>query len=445
MNARALRFLEIESRGKGTNANIISQTPKFLHSQYTDGIDLDLMQMLLGKLNDFDTMITISQKSQHPASLTRKLTEEAGKRELYGDVEGSCQAYEQLLDSRLGADIDGNDVRQGLLRCQLKLGRLDSVINQAYGMSTSNEANKKLRISDEFIPSAAEAAWRLGNWSVLDQITVVDIESIPDSNGRHQLCLSRVIHSLHEQSSSKFISSIQQARESVMTSLSSAARDSYSQSYPHLMQLHALQEIEHSSRNFFETSPSNDTHEALSNEWQHRLNFLSPDSTGSNVIVNTRLALCRMAKEPISEGQLWLDIGKKARKGGLFKVAEQCLTHADVAFCNLNNSRDDHKEKMAQESIGKVKLQFSKLKYALGETTTALNLIDDVVPSSIFHLDSEELQSFVSRSNQSVDIIGRFLLQATEWMVLDGLKSGSEIRSRYQTVLKLVPNWERGT
>ena len=308
-------------------------------------------------------------------------------------------------------------------------------------MSSKNSRND-LGISEDFLPSAAEAAWRLGRWSVLEQASDVDLESIVDPNDRHKMCLGRVMHAIHNKSTPNFVDAVQEARESVMTSLTSTARDSYTQSFPHLMQLHALREVELVSRDLLgDSSKSKENIGVLGDNWADRLNLSSPDSTGSNVIVNTRLALCRMANEPIAEGSRWLDIGKRARKGGLYQVAEQCLTHADVAF---GSSSDEIAISLARESIGKVKLQFAKLKYALGESTSALNLIENDIPSSVFHLHGEELQTFVSQSGQSVDTIGRLVLQATEWMVSDGLKGGTEIRNRYQTVLQLVPDWERG-
>ena len=95
--------------------------------------------------------------------------------------------------------------------------------------------------------------------------------------------------------------------------------------------------------------------------------------------------------------------------------------------------------------IGQVQLQFAKLKYAMGESTTALKVIEDGIPSPCFQLDGEHLKSFIVKStHESVEIVGRRILQSTEWMVSDGLKSKSEISNRYRTVLELAPNWERG-
>jgi hypothetical protein len=93
MNARALRFLEIESRSKcGLHIKVshdLPEGPKYLCSEYLEGIDLDLMRKLLGKLSDFDTMVQISRKNLlRESSLTNRLEEEASERELCGDIEG---------------------------------------------------------------------------------------------------------------------------------------------------------------------------------------------------------------------------------------------------------------------------------------------------------------------------------------------------------------------
>jgi hypothetical protein len=98
MNARALRFLEIESRSKcGMHIKIphdLTDGPKYLRSEYLEGIDLGLTRKLLGKLSDFDTMVLISRKNHlRESSLTIRLKEEASERELCGDIEGNHFLY----------------------------------------------------------------------------------------------------------------------------------------------------------------------------------------------------------------------------------------------------------------------------------------------------------------------------------------------------------------
>jgi hypothetical protein len=129
-----------------------------------------------------------------------------------------------------------------------------------------------------------------------------------------------------------------------------------------------------------------------------------------------------------------------ARKGGLYTVAQQSLTQANVAFCKSLSLNEQ-----AYESIGKVKLQVAKLKHAIGESTTALKLIEDDIPVSIFLMDEKRLETYIrSDKGQSSETVARRILQATEWMACGGLKSNPEIKDRYLTVLKLAPNWERG-
>ena len=50
---------------------------------------------------------------------------------------------------------------------------------------------------------------------------------------------------------------------------------------------------------------------------------------GSIPILNMRLTLARLASEStILEGELWLTMGKKVRKGELYHIASNALTHA---------------------------------------------------------------------------------------------------------------------
>lgn len=455
MRARALQFLEIDgrSRTQGTKNMDYDErgTQKFLGSDFLDGGDLKLTQMLLGQLNDFDTMMFVAQTNDR-TNLTVRLAEEADEREMYEDWEGAYQAYEQLLDSRIN---DGNNsqletveedltikAQKGLLRCLLKLGRLDSALNQAYGMSKIGQT-EKIQISTELLPSAVEAAWRLGNWPVLDNlVNTVNDESSIDANARYQISFGRTMHSLHSKSLARVDACLIDSRASVISSLSSAARDGYSRSYPYLLQLQALNEVEFISSILSDEKENSQTSFLdimTSKQWTKRLEVSTPDITGSSTIMNARLVLSRMENEPYIEGTMWLDIGKVARKGGLYRVSQNSFTQANVAFCKTLNLN-----KQARESIGKVKLQVAKLKHAVGESTTALKLIEDDIPASIFQMDDKQLQTYFSSTDaESRETIARRILQATEWMACDGLKSTQDIKDRYLTALKLAPNWER--
>ena len=460
MRARALQFIEIDGRsrailnGENNSPKVdINGTTKFLTSDFLDGVDLKLTQMLLGQLNDFDSMMFVAQKN-HNKNLTVRLTEEAAEREMYEDWEGAYQAYEQLLDSRLNVENQSHldpaventksGAQKGLLRCLLKLGRLDSALNQSYGMSKQDKTQKNMQVCAELLPSAAEAAWRLGNWPVLDSlVNSLSDESSIDANARYHISFGRTMHSLHSKSHAKVISCLKDSRATIVSSLSSAARDGYSRSYPYLMQLQALQEVECISTMFFDDQTNfrkSFLDVVTSKQWSDRLEVSTPDITGSSAILNVRLVLSRMANEPYVEGLMWLGIGKMARKGGLYTVAQHSLTQANVSFCKSLGLNEQ-----ARESVGKVKLQVAKLKHAIGESTTALKLIEDDIPPSVFLLDEKRQKTyFSSDKGESSESVARRILQATEWMAFGGLKTTPEIKDRYLTVLRLAPNWERG-
>lgn len=457
MHARALQYLEMDGRSKVASprgANMTDQSTevsKFLKSQFLDGIDLQLTVNMLGQLNDFDTMIFVAQKS-HKSNMTRILAEDAAEREMYEDWEGSFQAYERLLDSRLSNEDEGSYIpaQKGLLRSLLKLGRLDSVLNQSFGMSKQG-LSETTSISNELLPSAVEAAWRLGKWSVLDNLVNESSGgSSFDADARYQLEFGRTLRNLHSGSTVDVLTSLTAARDSVMSSLSCAARVSYTQSYPCLVQLHALREVEEFASSLGTDGKRDQSLGEVisSNEWKDRLSITIPDATGSNAIINSRLAISRLLDDPSIEGEMWLEVGKLSRKGQLYQVAERSLAQADVSLskCLMREMESSTTiSTLTSESMGKLKLQFAKLKHAIGESTTALKIIEDEIPTKIFQMNDSELQSFfASGTSESEEVIGRRILQATEWIVCGGLRGAAEIKNRYQTVLKLVPSWERG-
>jgi len=469
MRARALQFLEMEGRrlsnlrriDNSTNPSASNLPDKFIASNVLEGIDLQLTQTLLGQLNDFDSMLVVSQESCHEVDHCKRLAETALEKELYEDWEGACQAYEQLLDKRLNKGMESYTkyrAQAGLLRCLLKLGRLESVLNQSYGMtrqaqplqSPPDSANEHTleEVSTEFLPCATEAAWRLGNWEVLDSLVGNGgpVGPFDEAGGRSQISFSRTMHAIQSRSHDDVVSCLKDAREDAMVSLTSACRDGYLRSYPHLMTLHSLREIEHFSKTFSlveeRGSQRESTRDIASNDWKSRLDLSVLDANGSNSVINARLALSRLADQPQIEGDLWLDIGKKARKANQYQFAEQSLTQANVAFCRI--SCENNQKVAIGPKIGDVRLQLSKLKHAMGERTAALKLVEDDIPSAIFCVDERDsLGTILSGSTRSKDIISRNILQSTLWMASGDLKNEIEIIDRYKTVLKLSPTWER--
>ena len=171
--------------------------------------------------------------------------------------------------------------------------------------------------------------------------------------------------------------------------------------------------------------------------WRARLNLVGTNTSACLHITTTRLALCRLSKNTRVEGSLWLDNGRQARKGGLFDIAENSFVRAEEIYRSIQSSTDLHE----------VKFQQAKIKHALGKSTEALMMVNqDEFHDLLRTVTEDSMEKVVTSLEQEGRLkhLVRCALQATEWMVESGLKSGSEVKSRYKLLTELCPDWERG-
>ena len=509
MNARCLRYLEMEARSqiavsvyddlKGdAYATNDGKNKALLGETILNGIDIGLMQRVLGRLDDCDTMAFTSKDS---SQLSRNIIDNINERELRGDWAGSLHMYEQALqlDQWQDGRSDQLTLKSGMMKSLLHLGQLESVINQTAGILSKDknasrlQNKKRLRqssydmIDDDasklLLPSAAEAAWRLGQWDTLDNILdswdksthrEIESESSPsrvevDPEGRYDVSFSRAMLGLHTFDEELVTMSIKEARNAVLLSLSGAARESYSRAYPYLLNLQCIREIEDASglmrnENSLPISFSDlaQSESAYGWDWDGRLRMTGSKALGSSAVMNVRLALTRIFDERVMEGGFWLKEGKRARKRGLFHIAEHSLAHADAALdMQIRSGRmlDPIALKALQGHCNDVKLQYAKLNFATGKSTGALRLLgqENLDIKGLLEQQRDSLRKAVTSIQRPEDgrisiddedacvkMFGRCLLTGTEWIHDGGLKSGSEVIDRYKLVSQLLPDWERG-
>ena len=559
MNARSLRYLELEARSHiagpiyddlqvenyrrhYSNENefhAFSKKGTLLGKSILKGIDTKVVRKVLGCLGDNATMTAIF-KDFNSGFYEIQLAN-IQEREFHGDWEGALQMYEQALQlheaqiQRGEADAKKREsealsLRSGMVKCLLELGKLESALNLTKGIlsngvesrqETSTGASRKrdrlpsYKEIDEnarkmLMPSAAEAAWRLGKWDALDDIvTSWDEPSSPpigrnqsdggnsniedmDPRSQYGISFGQAMLGLQKGDVDSVTVSLEAARTAALQSLSGAARESYSRAYPFLLQLQCIREVEdandllRSSRidasddSFsFDAAGSSADFANLARsdsnygwEWGGRLRMADSGAQGSSSIVNTRLALSRIFDNPILEGELWLEEGKRARKSGLSHIAENSLAHADAAFeamATMGGNLDPSLALSLNQDTHDVQVQFAKLKAATGKTTAALQLlgqeridIKDLLGKDDHGLKEmanaiQELRtrrkkhrhgSSTSNANvlfdENVKLFGRSLLTGTEWICESGLKNPSEILDRYEVVAhRLLPRFER--
>lgn len=485
MHARALRLMEMAERAAVVRTVYDMEVAGAAQSKsegnnkiaFNYG-DMDLFKTVLGRLNDCETMEGVSAISDVSSSALDGIRVKEAK----GDWEGALYEYERALqlndtpESRSG-------LQRGSLRCLLELKQFENVLHQASGIGYNRPSTQGRQSSTSLdhpplseihtAPFAIEAAWRLGRWSTLTEILdSVDRERPKerrlDPDILYQVSVGRAIHGLQKRSCAKALSSIKTARQAVMSSLSNVARDSYSRSYPYLIRLQCLRELENACP--LMCSPEQETSmlrigeiaSSYSSEgwnWDGRLKVVSVSE--SSEIIDVRLALARIAGDSLLEGSLFLEVGTTARKSGLVHVAANFLAQAEA--CCLRSSRDSNMDAPTaahvNDLLSSTRLQFAKLKHLNEESSAALRLLGLENVAGLVDSDDKSLQTFVMRheSNATVMLanggrdraseVNRFsrrLLQSTQWMVEGGIKGGSEVMDRFRIVQRLSPTLEKG-
>ncbi|CAB9501042.1 protein kinase ATR [Seminavis robusta] len=477
MHARALRLLEMAARSsvvkKVFNATgsdrVEANSPKVkqgssraLGSHVVSGVDLNLMKEVLSELSDYETMAALEVDSRHAKPWERTM-DSIRQNEASGNWEGALRDYERFQQLR---DESKDSTLQGALRCLLKLGQFESVLNQVRGIvhggDTSSHASSRAMLAEPF---AVEAAWRLGRWQTLSEVSNQicqrgNIATTLGPDATYQIAQGQAMLALHEKKADAVVSALTTGRQAVMDSLSSVARESYSRAYPYVVRLQCLREIEDAAEfmcssddsspfSFVELTKS-ESHYGWS--WQKRLELVS--SSSSAAVIDTRLALARLAKDPVLEGSLFLTVGKKARKSGLLGIAADALAAAETTFHCVPSTAAREVDGL----LNTTKMQLAKLKHSAGQNGAALKMLGQDQVNHLYVMNAVDAKNAVLSQEREAEgsmrapveddvVIVRFssrVLLSTQWIVEGGLKDGAEIMNRFETIHKLAHKMEKG-
>jgi hypothetical protein len=479
MHARALQCLELLAR-----ANIVqdifdsptqtrseqrglSQISRQRKGHITDGLDKRFLKKVLGNLDDYDTMSAVPKPEMEVFGEDTII-----EREARGDFEGAYNDYERCLQVENSLQ-KRSKLEEGALRCLLELGQFENVLNQVKGMMhrperivTSGDEAKftsdKDMISSHSIPFAVEAAWKLGRWGAMDDLLAAanGLEDVFDVSTTYHLSLGKLMLGLQQRSQRLVDTSLASGRMSTLSALSNMSRESYSRSYPYLVRLQCLREIEDASQIFAGEvqNLSEMTNAATGLDWNDRLDVVS--TLKSTTIIDVRSALARLANDTALEGSLHLTKGMKARKSGMYKVAANSFAKAASTISQTNRAKDKHSMIELADFMGSVQMQLAKLQHNVGESEAALQILgdDDVrgwldigggghAQKFALERDASAMSILLKSTGHDVANSDRFakrLLQSTQWMVEGGLKGVSELTERFRVAHELAPKWEKG-
>ena len=483
MQALALRILEMAARKSVVEKVFNSTTDQSIRDNelkctrgcsialgghVMEGPDLKLMKDVLAELNNCETMAALEENNFHTDPRERTM-DSIRQHEASGDWEAALRDYERA--QQLGGEEFVRDpkLQWGALRCLLHLGQFESVLNQVNGitlpLTSKNVAVDTPSKAGLAKPYAVEAAWRLGRWTTLANILENDKAEGKgnefDPESAYQIAHGRAILGLFNKDTKAAAKAVDAARQAVMDSLSSVARESYSRAYPNVVRLQCLRELEDamecicspidsSSLSFAERAKS-DCRDGWG--WKKRLELVS--SSSSAAVINTRVALARLAKDPVLEGSLFLAVGRKARKTGLFNISGDSLTQAEAIFIGIAG-REGGSD--VDDMLDATKMQLAKLKHDSGQSSAALKMLGLDQVQRLFGLEGAQarqevlsLKADLISGNETklsddviIDRFSRRVLQSTHWIVAGGLKDGGEIINRFRLVQEVAPQMEKG-
>jgi serine/threonine-protein kinase ATR len=480
MHARALKISELLARSAvvadyfEANDGVKDQEwqGSILHRPLMDAIPVPLMRKALADLDDCETMSSLGQDVSLPSLLLAADSIRAYEAE--GNYDGALLRYELALgvkDSQTSSDQAA--LERGVLGCLLQLGKFESVLSRVESQHLKDSAQTKVY--------AIEAAWRLGEWDTLSGLIKAPLsgELCGGFDDTFQMSLGRAISSVYHCNYEQAKTDMRTAKESVMGSLSTVARESYAKSYEFLVQLHQIREVEDSFIYFTQDSQSPKLRlEHMAGSvgpqgwfWNGRLHFPTPKA--ASTIIQTRLAIARLAKDSLYESSLLLQMGRHARKNGLSYAAESFLCSAEATLMGLSCEEGQDIHHLAG-LVDEVRNQYAKLKKQSGDNSMALNILNQGATELCFKElmrveksasnvnrklkkiavahEAEQIREMFKReprpSKYSSDSVlaeryARRLLRVTQWTVDSGVQDGAVVE-RFEVVIKLSAKWEKG-
>lgn len=288
---------------------------------------------------------------------------------------------------------------------------------------------------------AAEAAWRLGEWDIL-QSSIDRCES-PETFEKK---LSRLLLSIYKNDHSHvsisdpkaLLHSLKRSMvEEVCSMMEETPYTHLNTGYETMCRLHAVYSIE-SVINLNEEHITKDLMESKVSMWSQRLRSITPSfyNRELNLYLNKSL-LTILRKRLLEEGKLsdsdirdidtmegglWLDISKTARKSGYYQTALSAILHAQ-SF-----------------KIPEAQIERAKLMWAQAKNYDAISILESYVVDADHIAGDKPVQTSDERIR---DIKTKALLHLTYWKEITGSGRSESIIASYSRIEDQAPNWDR--
>uniref|UniRef100_A0A671W862 Serine/threonine-protein kinase ATR n=1 Tax=Sparus aurata TaxID=8175 RepID=A0A671W862_SPAAU len=369
---------------------------------------LTFLQTLYAAMHEPDGVRGVNALRREEPSLREQILEH----ESIGLLRDATACYDRAI--QLESDQIGH--YHGVMTSMLGLGQLSTVITQVNGVLANKQQWKS-----ELNTYRVEAAWKLGQWDLLEDY----LSSADRQSSTWGVRLGQLLLSAKKQDADTFYEKLKLVRKEQVVPLSAASYEcgTYQRGYEYIVRLHMLSELEHTFTELQkQRERSAPSLSQLPPHWSDRLEMTQNSFRAKEPILVLRRALFSLGPQPESTelvGECWLQSARVARKAG----------HHQTAFNALLNAENTHLAELVTE---KAKWLWSK-----GDVHQALIVLQKGVaqcfPDDQPLTDPRSLQT----KGKAMLLVGRFMEETANF-------ESNAIMKAYKDVTNLLPEWEDG-
>ncbi|KAJ7539120.1 hypothetical protein O6H91_11G077400 [Diphasiastrum complanatum] len=344
---------------------------------------------------------------------------------------------EALTCCEQALQLDPNSLtrQSGVLDCLLNMGHLQTMITHVDGLIARMPDYIK-----EWSMRGVQAAWRLGQWDLLDEYVIgADSDGIistsTEGNASFDLRLAKIFQALRKRDHYKVAEQLMQCRLALLAPLAAASMESYARAYPVVVKLHMLQELEDFNSMILTADEDGKRHEELAEgsysftkehvvqDWEGRLKITQPSLWTREPILALRRLVYSASNMPSEVGGCWLHYAKLCRAAGHYETANRAILQAQSSGA-LNSY-----------------MERAKLLWDTKRTHCAISELQQALVNAV---PTEDLGVRGTMTSGSEDPnVAKALLLIARWVHHTGQKQKEDVISLYTRVKELQPRWEK--
>ena len=299
-----------------------------------------------------------------------------------------------------------------------------------------------------------------------------------NSEDLFQLNIGRALMYLNQAKSTEFYDCIWNYRKQTISSLTAATRESYTRSYPMLIKLHALYDLEMAYK-FIHNNNDNNSNNIESNNnivemnhWNERINMMSnsmrqrsPILAIHRTILESKLIINQtnnnnnqnnnLANNSLTNNNLynyWLNLSNNYKNINQFDLSMLALRHAELYAMNNNTNNTINTLNNSNELHENIKLYECKILKQFHYNNKALNIIEPIdinINNILESLNTTKkmnvkLPNYLNTKEKRYQLAEKLYL-ATQILIENNQKYGKVILLRFKCILELKDNnWDQG-